>query len=121
MVHVAVDGDRVRFDVEGWDKLWALKSQLDIPLAHIRSVRFDPDAAAGWWHGFKFPGTDLPGVITAGTFYQSDGVVFYDVHDLQRTIVIDLEHDHYKRLVIEVEDPSATVKSLQAALRRRTT
>lgn len=119
MVRVSIAGDRVHFDVEGWDKVWAFKSQLDIPLAHIRSVRVDPDAAAGWWHGLRMPGTQVPGIITAGTFYQSVGAVFYDVHDPQRTIVLELDHEHYKRLVVEVEDPAATVAQLQAALHRR--
>lgn len=119
MVNVSVEGDRVRFDVEGWDKLWALKSQLEIPLEHITSVRADPEPARGWWHGFRLPGTQIPGVLTAGTFYQSDGAVFYDVHDPERTVVLDLDHEHYKRLVIEVEDPVATVGKLRAAIARR--
>ena len=116
MVRVCVLGDRVHFDVEGWDKFWALKSHLDIPIAHIRSVRVDPGAATGWWHGLRLPGTQIPGVITAGTFYQSAGAVFYDVHDPGRTIVLELDHEHYKRLVIEVEDPRATATQLQASL-----
>jgi hypothetical protein len=33
------------------------------------------------------PGHGDPGILTAGTFYQSDGAVFYDVHDPERTIV----------------------------------
>jgi hypothetical protein len=116
MVHVSVHGDRVRFEVEGWDKLWALKSQLEIPLNHIRAVRADPEPARGWWHGLKLPGTQIPGLLTAGTFYQSDGFVFYDVHDPERTVVIDLDHEHYQRLVIEVTDPTAVVDSLRSAI-----
>jgi hypothetical protein len=116
MVVVTVDGDRVRFEVQGWDKLWALTSRLEIPLAHIRSVRQDPEPARGWWHGLKMPGTQIPGVLTAGTFYQSDGAVFFDVHDPDRTLVLELDHEHYTRLVIEVEDPAATVSLLQSSL-----
>ena len=71
MVQVEIVGDRVHFDVEGWDKLWALRSSLDIPLAHIRGVRIDPDAAAGWWHGIRLPGTNIPGVITAIVMIQA--------------------------------------------------
>src|SRR5262249_36633165 len=71
MVTVTVEDDRVRFEVEGWDKLWAFKSQLEIPIAHIESVRLDPEAARGWWHGLRLPGTQIPGLITAGTFFQS--------------------------------------------------
>jgi hypothetical protein len=121
MVRVTVEGDRAHFDVEGWDKLWALKSQLDIPLSHIRAVRVDPEPARGWWHGLRLPGTQIPGVLTAGTFYQSGGAVFYDVHNPDGTIVIDVEHEHYKRLVIEVENPEAAVAVLQSAIAKRTT
>ena len=119
MVTVSVVGSSVHFVVEGWDKFWALKSQLEIPLAHITSVRVDPEPARGWWHGFRLPGSQIPGVLTAGTFYQSDGAVFYDVHDPERTIVLELDHEHYKRLVIEVGDPPETVAALNAALSRR--
>jgi hypothetical protein len=118
MVTVSIEGDRVRFEVEGWDKLWALKSQLEIPLEHIDSARVDPEPARGWWHGIRLPGSQIPGVLTAGTFYQHDGAVFYDVHDPEQTIVLELNHEHYRRLVIEVEQPAATVARIKAALRR---
>jgi hypothetical protein len=116
MVDVIVHGDRVRFEVEGWDKLWALKSQLEIPLAHIRSVRADPEPARGWWHGLRLPGTQIPGLLTAGSFYQSGGFVFYDVHDPERTVVIELDHEHYQRLVIEVASPTDVVETLSSAI-----
>ncbi|MGH7602467.1 MAG: hypothetical protein ACRENK_00560 [Gemmatimonadaceae bacterium] len=115
MVDVSVIGDRVRFEVDGWDKLWALKSQLEIPVAHIKGVRVDPEAARGWWHGLKLPGTNIPGVLTAGTFLQSGGAVFFDVHNPDRTIVIELDHETYRRLVIEVEDPGQTATMLENA------
>jgi hypothetical protein len=116
MVNVIVQGDRVRFEVEGWDRLWALKSQLEIPLAHIRAVRADPEPARGWWHGVRLPGTQIPGLLTAGSFYQSDGFVFYDVHDPERTVVIELDHEHYQRLVIEVANPADVVDTLRSAI-----
>jgi len=118
MVNVSIEGDRVRFEVERWDKLWALRSQLEIPLAHIREARVDPEPARGWWHGLRLPGTQIPGVLTAGTFYQHDGAVFYDVHDPEETIVLELDHEHYRRLVIEVDDPHRVVGELQAAIGR---
>jgi hypothetical protein len=119
MVEISIEGDRARFEVEGWDKLWAMRSQLEIPLEHILSVRADPEPARGWWHGLRLPGTQIPGILTAGTFYQSDGAVFYDVHDPERTIVLDLDHEHYKRLVIEVADPAAAVTLLRTAIGSR--
>ena len=55
MVEISITDDHLHLEVKGWDKLWAFKSQLDIPLAHIRGVRHDPNAAdvSGWWHGSK--------------------------------------------------------------------
>ncbi len=121
MVNVVVEGDRVRFEVEGWDKLWAVKSQLEIPLTHIQSARVDPEPARGWWHGVRVPGTQIPGLLTAGSFYQSGGFVFYDVHDPERTIVVELDHEHYQRLVIEVESPADVVDTLRSAIATRAT
>ncbi len=113
MVHVSVHGDRVHLDVERWDKLWALRSSLEVPLAHVREVRADPDAARGWWHGFRMAGTHVPGLLTAGNFYQAgEGWV----HDPERTIVLELDDERYRRLVIEVADPPAVVAHLQAQL-----
>ena len=119
MVEITIEGDRVRFEVEGWDKLWSLKSQLEIPLAHIDSVRADPEPARGWWHGFRLPGTQIPGVLTAGSFYQHGGMVFYDVHDPEGTIVVELDHEQYERLIVEVADPAEAVARLSAALGRK--
>jgi hypothetical protein len=53
MVEISLTDDHIHLEVKGLDKLWAFRSQLDIPLAHIRGVRHDPDAASGWFHGIK--------------------------------------------------------------------
>jgi hypothetical protein len=114
MVRIAIVGDVASFEVQGWDKLWSLKSRLEIPLAHIRSCRADPSAARGWYHGIKAPGTSLPGVITAGTFYQHGKRIFWDVHDPERTIVIELADERYDELIVEVADPADAIRLLQS-------
>lgn len=121
MVDISVTGGRVVLEVEGMDKLWALRSRLEIPLAHIRGVRADPEVARGWWHGLRIGGTQMPGVITAGTFYQHGKAVFWDVHDPEHTIVIDLADERYDRLVMEVADPEGTVRQLSATIGARGT
>ena len=109
MVDIAVADGKLLVKVLGADKLWSFKSSLEIPLEHVTGVRTDPAIAKGWWHGVRFPGTNLPGVITAGTYYQDGQKVFWDVHDPDRAIVIDLRDESYDRLVIEVADPEAAV------------
>jgi hypothetical protein len=39
MVDISIAEGKACFEVEGLDKLWSLKSRLEIPLAHIRGVR----------------------------------------------------------------------------------
>lgn len=113
---VNVTDGKLVIRVEGLDKLWALKSSLEIPLEHVAGVRADPEAARGWWHGIKMPGTSIPGVITAGTFIQRDGMVFWDVHDPENTVVISLRDERYKQLVVEVADPEAAVRLVSQAI-----
>jgi len=117
MVNISVKGDLVHLDVEGIDKLWALRSHLEFPLSHVRSVRVDPAAARGWWHGLRLWGSNMPGILTAGTFYQQGRIVFYDVHDPERTIVLELDHEHYDRLIVEVEDTERAREVIERALK----
>ena len=117
MVEITITADGVLFEVRGWDKVWSLRSQLTIPLSHIKDAHTDPEPAMGWFQGLKVAGTDVPNIFRAGTFYQHGELVFWDVHDPENTIVIELEHERYKRLIVEVEDPQG-VKKIKAALKR---
>jgi len=108
--------DALVVHVQGMDQLWALKSRLEIPLSHVVGAEFNPETAREWRKGIRAPGTHVPGVITAGTFYQEGERVFWDVHDPEKTVVIHREDERYARLVIEVEDPPATAAAIQRAL-----
>ena len=102
--------------VEGMDRIWALKSHLEIPLQHVVKAESDPEIARGWWHGIRWPGTNLPGVVTAGTFYKDGQRMFWDVHNPDRTVVISLADEDYNQLVIEVENPTHTVEAINSAV-----
>jgi hypothetical protein len=117
MVDVAIEGDRAVFNVEGLDKLWALRSRLEIPLAHILGAAHDPESVGRWWHGLKVFGTELPGLFAAGTFYYHGELVFWDVRSPEWTVIVSLDHERYKKLIIEVADPEAVVASLNRAKR----
>ncbi|MGA7511915.1 MAG: hypothetical protein WBW46_03415, partial [Candidatus Sulfotelmatobacter sp.] len=113
MVDLSIADSKLTLHIRGVDKLWAFKSSLEIPLVHIAGVRADPEAARGWYHGIRMPGTNLPGVITAGTFYQDGKRVFWDVHNPEKTIVIHLHDERYNELLVEVDNPDAAVKLIQ--------
>jgi hypothetical protein len=54
----------------------------------------------------------VPGLFAAGTFYYHGELVFWDVRDPATTIIVTLEHERYKKLIVEVEDPAAVVARL---------
>jgi hypothetical protein len=120
MVNVTVEDGRAVFEVEGMHKLWAFRSRIEIPVEHITNVEVNHDQVGRWWHGFKLIGTDAPGLFAAGTFYYHGETVFWDVHDTTKTIIVSLEHERYKKLIVEVADPNRIAAELNAAAGRAT-
>jgi hypothetical protein len=118
MVTISLDGDALDIQVRGMHKLWALKSSLRVPLADVRDVRHDPERARRVMPGLRVPGTHIPYVYTAGTFYQADfRPDFWTVRDADRAIVIQCrEGAAYDEIIVEVEDPAATVEMIRGAI-----
>jgi len=118
MVELSIEGHELAVEVRGWSRLWALKSHLRLPLAHVRAVRWDPSVARGWWKGWRLPGTQIPGVIVAGTYCRNGAWEFWDVRGGSKALVIELERDPYARIVVEVADPPAALARIERALGR---
>ena len=122
MTRVEIQDDRLIAHIQGVDKVLALKSELTIPLAHVKGASVSPPDVRRRWGSLlraHVPGTDLPYVVMAGTFVFLDGEhAFWDVHDPDRTVVIELDHERFAKLVLEVADPQATAAAINAALAR---
>jgi hypothetical protein len=73
----------------------------------------------GWFQGLKVLGADIPNMFRAGSFYQDGGWVFWDVRHSDKTIVVELQDEQFQRLVIEVNDPAATIALLKQAAATR--
>lgn len=117
MANVSIDGADLVVEMEGMDKLWSLKSRLVIPLANVRGATADPGIAAEP-KGVRSPGTNVPGVMTAGTFHQDGERIFWNIRDGAKAVVIALADERYARLVVEVTDPAATVTLIEQAVSR---
>ena len=116
MVNISIEGTNAIFEVEGWDKLWSLRSRLEIPVEHLVTAYADPDVTMGWLDGIRLLGTSIPSLFRAGTFIQSGDLVFWDVRNVEQAIIIELKHDRFSKLVLEVEQPAAAVDLLNAAI-----
>jgi hypothetical protein len=82
--------------------------------ANIKSARHNLEDARIW--GFRTPGTHIPGLLKAGTFYLVDSIdnkpAFMAVQHRENAIVVELADEQYARLIIEVADPTAPVALL---------
>jgi hypothetical protein len=110
--------------VEGIDKFFAFKSQLEVPLSHVVGAEVDPLVVQEWgnlWKGLRIPGVHMPGLLATGNFYQHGERVFWDVHDPHKAVTIRLADEQYARLVIEVEDPAACLAAIEEAVHPRLT
>jgi len=116
MVELSISEGNLVLHVKGADRLWAFKSSLEIPLGHVVEIRADSTAARSWYHGLRMPGTNVPGVITAGTFFQDGKRVFWDVHNPENTVVIELKDERYNELIVEVSDPGAAVALVKSVV-----
>ena len=121
MVTISVDGDVLDIQVVGRHKFWALTSSLRVPLSDVREVRRDAERASRFMPGLKLPGAHIPFVYTAGTYYQSDfRPDFWSVRKPENALVIQCSAEAaYDEIIVEVEDPDATLARITAALPRR--
>ena len=120
MTKVEIQDDRLIARIQGLDQVLALRSELSIPLAHVQGAAVSPpEVRKRWGNLFRahVPATDVPYVVMAGSFLFLDGEhAFWDVHDPDRTVAIELDHERFAKLVLEVEDPRATVAAINAAI-----
>jgi hypothetical protein len=108
--------DRLLVRPVGLMRLWGLTRGIDCPLSSVVDVGV---AARKELHlGFRFPGTHLPGVMTAGTFRSRQGSSLWLVGRHKDVLVIELTGEKWRYLVLGVEDPNAAAEALKAALNR---
>ena len=118
MARVRIDAGTLIVEMEGLNRLWALKSRLRIPMSHVRGATADPGVVRER-RGVRTAGAYFPGIITAGTFRHEGERVFWDVRDPSGAVVIELDGDRYARLILQVADPRATVELVEGAVSRR--
>ncbi len=115
MITITKTGSAFIFHVNGMHKMWTLKSQLTIPIENIAHAHQTLESIRGW-HGWRMPGTYIPSIITAGTFYKEGKKIFWDVTNVDQCIIVELKDEDYNQLVIEVENPVEAMALLNNTL-----
>lgn len=108
--------DRLLVRPVGLVRLWALSKGHECPVTAISDVGVSE--RKGLVKGWRFPGTHLPGVMTAGTFRAHGDKDLWMVGRAKEVLVIELHDQPYRHLIVQVEDPHAAVEALRAAMNR---
>lgn len=108
MANVELSATHVCITLKVLDEVLALHGSFNIPLTHVRKAEHtDREGLSkyGLFGAIKV-GTAIPGRIAAGTFFTHDGVIFYDYRHADRVLVLELSHEHYAKVVVEVDPPA---------------
>ncbi len=116
MVRIDIGEGRLTVEVEGLDRLTALRRRFEIPLSHVVWVQTRPDEAYNGPTGSPVH-THLPWAPNTGLFHGTDGDVFWDVRDPGRSIAIGLRDEPLIAPIVEVPDPDRVERSIVQALR----
>ncbi|OUD34187.1 hypothetical protein [Flavobacterium sp. FPG59] len=110
MVQITTTNASFIFEIMGWHKLWSLKSKLIIPRENVVKA-YQDESEITFWKGLRMPGTEIPGLLAAGTFYKN-GRNFWDVSNKKNALIITLREHYYKKLIIEVQNPQLALQLL---------
>lgn len=114
MTSTTINDQELTINVEGIDKLLAFKGSITIPVEHVVGAEMNSEPLMDFKHATFGIGTIFAGKIMTGTFKEDGETSFWDVRDPQKAIVITLADESYQKLIIEVEDPAATVQEINA-------
>lgn len=100
-----------------WEAIAACRRSIRVPLAHVRGAT--DDEGYSWSDmGIRAPGTHLPGVIVAGTFFKKGDKQFVFVGRKTHPVVIELADERWTRMVVGVQDARATAALINSALKK---
>jgi hypothetical protein len=119
-MQLVMDADRLELSLEGLEYLWAFRlAPVSVPLAHV--TRAEASLPPWTWKELRAPGTAIPGLIKAGTYYTSRGREFWYVVRSRwaKPLTIDLEGERFRRIVISIDDAEGWADRINAAVARQ--
>lgn len=78
---------------------------IKIPLAHITSTSIAEPVSS--WKEVRAPGTCIPGVIKAGTYYSDRGAEFWYVTQSHHYLTLELKEEFFKRIILTLDGNEA--------------
>lgn len=112
-MHFKLTEAHLIIDLEWYEQLWAftLTKTFAIPLHHIEQVTTTPPQTS--WKDLRAPGTALPGVIRAGTYYTPRGKEFWYATRDGQFLTLELSQEPYRRMIFTTPESNNWATQIQ--------
>jgi hypothetical protein len=113
IMEILVSGGFLKIRLNWKEKVAAVSRSLLIPIIHVVST---DTTYSKFPAGLRMPGTCIPGLIVAGTYYTRKGKEFWLVTRKKNILRIDLKDEFYARLVLGVDQNQAWKEKLDSMI-----
>lgn len=119
-MQLSLNQDQLVIQLDWYEQLLAftLHNPMTIPLAHLRQVTAEEPPSR--WTDLRVPGTHLPGVIKAGTYYTRHGREFWYATIDRKFLVLELREEPYEKIVLTMENNHDWVDRITHAKENKT-
>jgi hypothetical protein len=110
---LTIYNEKLKIDLKDLQKVLAIRGGFKIPLEHI--VKATTETPETSWREIRAPGTYLPGVIKAGTYYTPRGREFWYATK-KGCLVLELKNESYKRIVLSIDGNKQWAERINKAI-----
>lgn len=102
--------------LQGREQMWALRAKITVPRKNITDIRFEPKFQDWRKWEVRMPGTALPKVLLAGSYWTEEGWDFLYLkkphHGLfkpviEDVLVVETDQNRYQRLLLSCDRANA--------------
>ncbi len=101
-MNIVIDKDVMSIELSNLEKILSFHNSLKLPISQITEV--SDTLLPPTWKEIRAPGTAIPGLIKAGTYYTFRGKEFWMLKKKDNPIRIELKNNKFKRLILGVND-----------------
>ena len=115
MMNFSIVDNKLRIDLDWYEQLWAFTwdKTFEIPLVHIENATTNEPPSS--WTEIRAPGTFLPGVIKAGTYYTPRGKEFWYVTKDRDYLVLEMRDESFKKMIFTLDQSQWWVEQILQA------
>ena len=101
-MNIIIDKEVIRIELSSLEKIITFHGSFKIPISQIREI--STDLLPPTWKEIRAPGTAIPGLTKAVTYYTYRGREFWMLKKSDNPIRIELNNNKLKRLILGVND-----------------